>query len=252
MQTNDETVAQLKKKEKALRGEASKLQKGTQLLLRGSWRALPEQDQERTDIQELTFKVKQLQEKEALVPQQVEANRKQLQRELAVYDRLAQDVADLEKQRKHKLEEVSNTSSCSSAAHLIPQLRRGATFYSERLGLKFERLVDVSGHHLRFCFVHIDRKRPRLWRCHAYAMQGRILCASLASMWRSRASCTLVRSPFLRTGAFSVRWLARLLVTECEPALPSLPGLVAELNATNDLGTFVRQVRKAFRQTIHS
>jgi hypothetical protein len=28
MQTNDETVAQLKKKEKALRGEASKLQKG--------------------------------------------------------------------------------------------------------------------------------------------------------------------------------------------------------------------------------
>jgi len=38
-------------------------------------------------------------------------------------------------------------------------------------------------------------------------------------------------------------------VTECEPALSSLPSLVEELNATNDLGGFVRQVRKAFRQT---
>jgi len=184
MQTNDETVAQLKKKEKVLRGEASKLQK--------------EQDQERSEIQELTFKVKQLQEKESLVPQQVEANRKQAQRELAICDRLAQDVADLEKQRKHKLEE----------------LRRGATFYSERLGLKFERLVDVSGHHLRFCFVHIDRADP------------------------------------LREFGFDVEIKGELYsVSECEPALSSLPTLVAELNASNDLGAFVRQVRKAFRQS---
>ncbi len=72
------------------------------------------------------MRVKQLKEKEAILPQQLDATKRQLQLQIQALEKLTIEVSDVEKARKYKLDELA----------------KGSAFYSERLGLRFERFED--------------------------------------------------------------------------------------------------------------
>jgi len=113
-----------------------------------------------------------------------------------VYEKISLELQEAEKARKYRLEE----------------LKRGSCFYSERLGLRFERFDEREGH-LRFTFNNLDARDP------------------LREFW---FDLEVVND--------------RYKVTACEPELPGTDSLLKQLNETNDLGAFVRATRRAFKQ----
>ncbi len=110
------------------------------------------------------MRIKQLKEKEAILPQQLDATKRQLQLQIQALEKLTIEVSEVEKARKYKLDELA----------------KGSAFYSERLGLRFERFEDkgvfswsanwsyvilhwlvLAENHLRFTLVKIDKRDPR-------------------------------------------------------------------------------------------
>ncbi len=99
-----------------------------------------------------------------------------------------------------------------STQYQVTELERGETFYA-RLGLKFRRAPDDR---VQLVFSAIDPDDPA------------------------------------REFSFSVHVGPDEVytVSDCEPALPELPGLVDALNRSNDFSAFVQRMRAAFKALV--
>jgi len=126
----DDAINALRKKEKALKTELNKLNKAI--------------DQELSAVQETEQSVKQLRDRETLLPQQLESAKRQLQIQLQSLEKANVEISQMESERRQKLE----------------SLAKGTAFYSERLALLFERFEDREGH-LRFTFYRVDPRDPK-------------------------------------------------------------------------------------------
>lgn len=129
MRTHEEALSALRKKEKVLKIDGAKVQKGRWKYLDGSpliFVSSTELEAEKTELQDAEIRVKQLKEKETILPQQLEATKRSLQLQMQAIEKLSAEVAEVEKAQRLKTEELA----------------KGSAFYSERLGLRFERFED--------------------------------------------------------------------------------------------------------------
>lgn len=92
--------------------------------------------------------------------------------------------------------------------YAIKEMSKGIAYYA-RLGLTFEAMADEN---VRLVFTHIDPAQPA--------------------------------QPY--TFTLHVSESEEYVLRECSPSLPSMPTLLAELNATNNFSAFVQRVRAAF------
>lgn len=96
----------------------------------------------------------------------------------------------------------------------LNELTKGISYY-RKLGLDFERMNDDR---LRLVFTLIDPERPD-----------------------AKFGFSVYITPN-----------ETYAVEECDPPLPRLEFLVAELNASNDFSLFVQTMRREFKQLVHS
>jgi len=92
-------------------------------------------------MQLIEMRITQMREKENVVPHQLEATRKSLQRNIEAIAALRKQIETLLQARQEKQQELS----------------KGSSYYSSHLGLIFERFPDKPSQ-LRFTFTLIDPK----------------------------------------------------------------------------------------------
>jgi|ERR1712086_248815 len=101
------------------------------------------------------------------------------------------------------------------AAHNMSEKRTGQQVFQDRLGLKFERVGDD---HLKITFNNIDEAEPN------------------KEFWFA-----------VEVDADNVYQIKE---GSCKPKIEELPAMLHTLNENNNFGSFVRQMRSKFVQTV--
>lgn len=168
---------------------------------------IEQQDRVEHHLQELKHKVAQLTSLVNLEQSSLSALQEENHQ---LEDLIAVDRKLLESQRKSRVvkEKKEPAEDLRMQELLAKDLRRAVQSYERGLGLSLRRLPD---HGLKLSFSQICRGREDLEHTCIIQVQGDIY-----------------------------------EVTHCEPHLDALPNLVAQLNASNHFGAFVRGLRREF------